>query len=111
MLDLLLSDPWTQERPLALALYARSRKLRREMGAREVLAQSVLHADDYPHEAGYRWRHPGGWYLETILSPYRRKELAEGGWRRVVALLGVLTTPPFQDFRGTGRETDGSRPR
>ena len=109
LLGLLVSDPWTLERPLAVALYVGAGELARKMGAREVRARSVLHTDDYPYEAGYRWRFPGGWYLDTMRSPYRRKQLPAGGWRRVVALLGVLSTLFFRNFRESGRRTDGSR--
>ena len=109
LLGLLVSDPWTEERPLAVALYVGAGELAREMGAREVSARSVLHTDDYPYEAGYRWRFPSGWYLEATRSPYHRKEPPTGGWRRVVALLGALATPSFRDIREAGRRTDGSR--
>ena len=52
---------------------------------------------------------PGGEVLAALGSPYRHKELPTGGWWRVVALLGVLATPSFRDFREAGRETDRSR--
>ena len=38
LLGLLVSDPWAEERPLAVALYAGTGELAREMGAREVSA-------------------------------------------------------------------------
>ena len=109
LLGLLVSDPWVEERPLAVALYAGAGELAREMGAREVLARSVLHADDYPYEAGYRWRYPGGWYLDATRSLRRRKGLPAGGWRRMVTLLGVPALPFFRAFRGAGRWMDGPR--
>jgi hypothetical protein len=81
LLGLLVSDPWAEERPLAVALYAGAGELAREMGVREARARSVRHADEYTHAAGYRWRFPGGWYLDTTPPRYRRKELpAGGGW-------------------------------
>ena len=83
LLGLLVSDPWTEERPLAVALYAGAGELAREMGVREVRARSVRHAEDYPHEAGYRCRFPSGWYLDTTSPFCRRKELPAGGWRRM----------------------------
>ena len=52
---------------------------------------------------------PGGKIRAALGSPYRHKELPKGGWWRVVALLGVLATPSFRDFREAGRKTDGSR--
>ena len=109
LLGLLISDPWVQERPLAVALYEGAGELAREMGALEVRARSVLHADDYAYEAGYRWRYPGGWYLDTTRPLRSREELPAGGWRRRVALLGVPAVPFFSAFRGAGRRMDGSR--
>ncbi len=82
LLGLLVSDPWVEERSLAVALYAGAEELAREMGAREVLVRSVPHADDYPYEAGYRWRYPGGWYLDAAPPPSQRAargRLAEDG--------------------------------
>jgi hypothetical protein len=108
LLGLLVSDPWAKERPLAVALYEGAGELAREMGALVVRARPVLHADDYAHEAGYRWRYPGGWYLDTTRPLHRRKGLPAGGWRRTVALLGVPATPFFSAFRGGGRRMGGS---
>ena len=107
LLGLLVSDPWAAERPLAVALYAGAGELAREMGAREVLARSVLHAEDYPHEAGYRRRHPGGWRLDTTRPLHSREELPAGGWRRMVALLGVPAVPFFGAFSGAGLRMEG----
>ena len=42
-LGLLISDPWVEERPLALALYAGARELAREIGVGEVLARPFPH--------------------------------------------------------------------
>ncbi len=109
LLGLLVSEPWAEERPLAVALYAGAGELAREMGVREVHARSVLHAEDYPHEAGYRWRLPGGWHLDTTRLLRRREELPAGGWRRMVTLLGVPAVPFFRAFRGAGRWMDGPR--
>jgi len=108
LLGLLVSDPWAEERPLAVALYAGAVELAREMGVREVRARSVRHADDYPYVAGYRRRFPGGWYLHTQ-PRNRRKGLPAGGWRRMVALLSVPAVPFFRAFRGAGRWMDGPR--
>jgi hypothetical protein len=65
LLGLLVSDPWAAERPLAVTLYSGAGELAREMGVEEVRARPVLHADDYPREAGYRRRYPGGWRLDA----------------------------------------------
>ncbi len=95
LLELLISDPWAEECPLAVALYAGAGELAREMGAREVLARSVPRAGDYPYRVGYRRRLPGDWYLDATRPLYRRRELPPGGWRRIVALLGIPTVPSF----------------
>jgi hypothetical protein len=83
MLGLLVSDPWAAERPLAVALYSGAGELARQMGVEEVRARPVLHAEDYPREAGYRWRYPGGWRLDARQPLEDRKDIAAGGWRRV----------------------------
>jgi hypothetical protein len=82
VLGLLICGPWAEERLLVVASYARVGDLAREMGVREVLVRPVLHADDYPYEAGYRWRYPGGWYLDAAPPPSQRAargRLAEDG--------------------------------
>lgn len=109
LLGLLVSDPWIQERPLAVALYAGARELARETGAQEVLAHPVQHAGDYPREAGYRRRYPGGWRLDTKQSLEDRKEVTAGGWRRRVALLGVPAVSFFDAIRGARRWMNGSK--
>jgi hypothetical protein len=109
LLGLLVTDPWAEERPLAVALYAEAWRLAREMGVREVRARSVLHADDYPHQAGYSWRYPGGWYLDTTLPLHRREELPAEGGRRMVALLGFYVASLIRALRGAGRRMDSSR--
>ncbi len=109
LLGLLVSDPWAAERPLAVALYAGAGELALEMGAREVRVRSVPHADNYPCEAGYRRRYPGGWYLPATPPLRRRNELPAGGWRRMVALLGIPAVPFFRAFSEDGRWKDGPR--
>ncbi len=109
LLGLLVSDLWAEERPLAVALYAGAGELAREMGVGEVRARSVLHADDYPYEAGYRWRYLGGWYLDATRHLCHRKDLPAGGWRRMVALLSVPAVPFFRAFREDRRWMDKSR--
>jgi len=81
---LLINDPWVQERPLAVALYAGVGSLAREIGVGEVLAQPVSHAD-YPCEAGYL-RCGSWWWLDTTRPPDRSKPPV-GGWRRMMSLL------------------------
>ena len=81
---LLVIDPWSEERPLAVALYAGAGTLAREMGVGEVLARPVSYAD-YPYEAGYLRCGPW-WWLDTT-RPAGRSKLPAGGWRRMVSLL------------------------
>jgi hypothetical protein len=109
LLGQLVSDPWVAERPLATALYAGAGELALEMGAREVRVRSVPHADDYPYEAGYRRRYPGGWHLPAMLPLQHRRELPESGWQRMVALLSIPAVPFFRAFRENGRWKDGPR--
>ena len=109
LLGLLVSDPWATERALAVTLYAGAGELALEMGAREVRARSVLHADDYPYEAGYRRRYLGGWFLDATLPLRHPKGLPAGGWRRMVALLGIPAVPFFRAFREDGRWMDRLR--
>jgi len=81
---LLITDPWVEERPLAVALYTGVGNLVREMGVGEVLAQPVSYAD-YPYEAGYLRCGPWWWLDTTRLAD--RSKLPAGRWRRMVALL------------------------
>jgi hypothetical protein len=106
LLGLLVSDPWAAERPLAVALYARAGELAREMGAQEVLARSVLRADDHPHKAGYRWRYPGGWHLDAKRPLHQGKELPAVGWGRIAAVLNVSVAPFILAFRRARRRID-----
>jgi hypothetical protein len=69
----------------------------------------VLHAGDYPCEAGYRWRYSGGWRLDTKQSLEERKEVTAGGWRRMVALLGDPAVPFIDAYRGARRWIEGSK--
>jgi hypothetical protein len=108
LLGPLVSDPWAEERPLAVALYAGSGELARELGVGEVRARSVVRTNDYPYEAGYRWRFPGGWFLDTTQPLWRREGLPPGGWRRMVALLGAPAVPFFA-FVGARWWTDWRR--
>jgi hypothetical protein len=86
LLGLLVTDPWVEERPLAAALYAGAGVLAWEMGVGEVIARPFPHGD-YPREAGYRRRGRREWRLVPARSP---KERPAAGWRRALALLGVL---------------------
>ena len=46
LLGLLVGDPWAEERPLAVALYAGAGRLAREMGVGEILARPFPRATD-----------------------------------------------------------------
>ena len=97
LLGLLISDPWAEERPLAVALYAGAGKLAREMGVAEVLACPFPHAG-YPREAGYRRRGRREWRLDVTWAPEAREEPAVGRWRRLFGLFGVPAIPFFGHF-------------
>lgn len=96
LLGLLVTDPWAEERSLAVALYAGAGELAREMGIRNIWAKTDRRAD-YPYGAGYR-RSLGGWHLEAMRSLGDWEELPASGWRRVFASLGTLTVPFFRAF-------------
>ncbi len=98
LLGLLVSDPWVEERPLAVALYAGARELAREIGVGEVLARPFPYIGDYPREAGYRRRGRREWRLDVTLAHESREEIPAAGWRRALALLGVLAVPFFGAF-------------
>ena len=98
LLGLLVADPWVDEGALARALYVSAWSLAREIGAREILATPLPYAE-YPREVGYRWRGQG-WRLDVMRElPELRGELPAGGWRRVVALLGIPAVPFFRISR------------
>jgi hypothetical protein len=94
LLGLLISDPWAEERSLAVALYAGAGKLAREMGVGEVIARPFPHAD-YPREAGYSRRGRRDWRLDVRRAPEARQEPAAGRWRK---LFGVTAIPFISAF-------------
>ena len=91
VLGLLVTDPWAEERPLAVALYAGVREMALEMGVKEIRAMADRYSD-YPREAGY-WRRRGGWHLEVRPSGTIDEELPRGRWRRMFGLLGIVAVP------------------
>ena len=91
VLGLLVTDPWAEERSLAVALYAGVRELALEMGVKEIRARSDRYSE-YPREAGYR-RRRGGWHLEVRRTGMIDEELPRGRWRRVFGLLGIVAVP------------------
>lgn len=94
LLGLLISDPWAEERPLAVALYKDAGELAREMCVGEVFARAFPYAD-YPREAGYRRRGRHEWRLEVAGRGETHAEPGVGGWRRLFGLLGVPAVPFF----------------
>ena len=95
LLGLLISDPWAEERPLAVALYAGAGKLAREIGVGEVIARPFPH-EDYPREAGYRRRGRREWRLDVTRAPEALEGPAAGRWRKLFGLLGVPAIPFFR---------------
>jgi len=93
LLGLLVSDPWVEERPLAVALYAGAGKLAREMGVGEIIARPFPYAGDYPREAGYRRRGRREWRLDVARDGEIREQPVAGRWKRLFGLLGVTAVP------------------
>ncbi len=91
VLGLLVTDPWAEERPLAVALYAGVREMALEMGVKEIRARTDRHSD-YLREAGYR-RRRGGWHLEVRRTATIDEEPPRGRWRRVFGLFGIVAVP------------------
>jgi hypothetical protein len=100
LLGLLVSDPRAEERPLAVALYARAGALAREMGVREVWARirprmGYLGAGELAREFGVG---------ENCAEIDRRVEYLReagyrrgiGGWRRSFALWSTVSIPFFR---------------
>ncbi len=81
---LLITDPWVEERPLAVALYAGVGNLAREIGVGEVLARPVSYGD-YPYEAGYLRCGPW-WWLDAMRST-DHGDLLTSCWSWMVGLL------------------------
>ena len=89
-------DPWTGDHRFAVALYSAAESLAREIGLREVCAESDDHRE-YLLEAGYR-RCVGGWRLYTMPYLDGYNELPKSGWRRVLFLWGASNIPFFRAF-------------
>ena len=92
LLELLVSDPWVEERPLAVALYAGAGELAREMGVGEVVARPFPYKD-YPREAGYRRRGRREWRLDATRYGEVSEQPAAGRLRRLLGLFGVTAVP------------------
>lgn len=90
-----VADPWGGEWALAVTLYAGAVGLAREMGVREILVPET--GRGYPGEAGYS-RRGGGWRLDSSRLVEEPQQLPARGWRRMLALLGVVAVPFFKAF-------------
>jgi hypothetical protein len=97
LLELLVADPWAEERTLATALYAGAAALAWEAGIGEVRARPNPYGD-YPGEVGYRWWR-GGWRSDATFPFEVWGRLPAGGWHRVFALPGFGAVPFFRAFR------------
>ena len=91
-LGLLVSDPWAEERPLAVALYSGAGELAREMGVGEIIARPFPY-EDYPREAGYRRRGRREWRLDATRYGEVSEQPAASRWRRLLGLFGVAAVP------------------
>jgi len=89
LLGLLVSDPWAEERLLAVALYVGAGALAREMGVGVVLAGGSLPHADYLREAGYRRRGRREWRLDVSRSAEARERPVAGRWRRLFGFPAV----------------------
>jgi hypothetical protein len=92
LLGLLVTDPWAEERLLAVALYAGAGELAQEMGVGEVLVRHFPHGD-YPREAGYRRRGRREWWLDATQYGEIYEESGVGRWQRLFRLLGITAVP------------------
>ena len=83
---------------MARMLYAEAHALAREMGLNGVEAPDAA-GRDYPYDVGYL-KGGSGWRLGACDALELRGELPEGGWRRVMALLGLgaQSVPFFRAF-------------
>jgi hypothetical protein len=93
LLGLQVTDPWAEERPLAVALYVGAGELALEMGVTEVVARPFPHVGDYPRETGYRRRGLREWQLEATRYGEIREEVTLGRWQRLLGLLGATAVP------------------
>ncbi len=102
LLGLLVTDPWAEERRLAVTLYAGAGELAREMGIAEVVARPFPYVGDYPREAGYRRWGRREWRLGAMRYGENREERAIGRWKRLFGLLGVTAVPFVGLLRAQG---------
>ena len=102
LLGLLVTDPWAEERRLAVTLYAGAGELAREMGIAEVVARPFPYVGDYPREAGYRRWGRREWRLGAMRYGENREERAMGRWKRLFGLLGVTAVPFVGLLRAQG---------
>lgn len=98
ILGLPVVDPWAGERRMMGALYEGAVQLAREIGVGEIVTRPTGPAKDVQagslREAG--WRRD---FLSDAVRTPAVGELPRGGWRRLVALLGVAAVPFSRAFR------------
>lgn len=99
LLGLLFTDPWTEERPLAVALYAGAGELAREMAVGAVISRPFPCVGDYPREAGYRQRGLREWRLDATRYGEVREEPTVSRWQR---LFGATAVPFIGLLRNQG---------
>ena len=102
LLGLLFTDPWAEERPLAVALYAGAGELAREMAVGAVISRPFPYVDDYPREAGYRQRGLREWRLDATPYGEVREEPTVSRWQRLFGLFGVTAVPFVGLLRNQG---------
>ena len=98
ILGLPVVDPWAGEHGMVGALYGGAVELARGIGAREVVARPTGPTKDA--HTGYLRR--AGWRRDFLSDAVRTpavRELPQGGWRRLAALLGVAAVPFSRAFR------------
>ena len=97
LLGLLVSDPWAEERSLAVALYAGRREAGAGDGRRRGHRASFPHAD-YPARGRVPQAGPPGVAAGRDAGRRGARWVGSGGWRRLFRLFGVTGVPFFRAF-------------
>ena len=98
VLGLPVVDPWAGELRMVGALYEGAVELARGTGLGEVVARPTGPAKEA--QTGYLRK--AGWRRDLLSDAVRTpavQELPQGGWRRLVALLGVAAVPFSRAFK------------
>lgn len=98
ILGLPVVDPWAGESRMVGTLYGGAVELARGMGVDEVVTRPAGPARNaqsaYLREAG--WRRD---FLSDAVRTQAVRELPQGGWRRLISLLGVAAVPFSRAFK------------